>query len=80
MPQAVAVKPTGINAAADKYIPALALPEVAALRAPATLILPTGWFRAKRVIEVWRDAPQQVLLTAIIERGADFERVTFEPA
>jgi hypothetical protein len=80
VPQAVAVKPTGINAQAEKYVPALALPEVAALHAPASLILPNGWFRPKRVIEVWRDAPQQLLLTGIIERGADFERVTYQPA
>jgi hypothetical protein len=80
VPQAVAVKPTGLNAMTDKYIPALSLPEVAALRSAATLVLPVGWFRPKRVIEVWRDAPQQVLLTAIIDRGVDFERVSFEPA
>ena len=80
VPQAVAVKPTGLNAMAEKYIPALALPEVVALRSPASLVLPTGWFRPKRVIEVWRDAPQQVLLTAIVDRGADFERVSFEAA
>jgi hypothetical protein len=79
VPQAVAVKPTGINALSEKYVPALSLPEVPALHAPATLILPNGWFRPKRVVEVWRDAPQQVLLTGIVERGSDFERVTFEP-
>ena len=80
VPQAIAIKPTGINAAAEKYAPALALPEVAALRSPASLLLPIGWFRPKRVIEIWRDAPQQVLLTALIERGVNFERVSFEAA
>ncbi len=78
VPQTIAVKPTGINATAEKYIPALALPEVAALRSPASLILPNGWFRPKRVVEVWREAPQQLLLTGILERGNDFERVTYE--
>ena len=83
VPQAIAVKPTGINALTEKYVPALALPEVPALRSPASLVLPNGWFRQKRVIEVWhdgRDAPQQALLTAILERGFDFERVSFEAA
>jgi hypothetical protein len=80
VPRAIAVKPTGINASAEKYVPALELPEVAALRSPGTLILPNGWFRPKRVVEVWRDAPQQMLLTGILERGADFERVTYQPA
>ena len=78
VPQAVAVKPTGINAAAEKFIPALALPEVTALRSPASLLLPPGWFRAKRVIEVWHEAPQEVMLTTLLERGVDFERVSFE--
>lgn len=83
VPQAIAVKPTGINAQTEKYVAALIQPEVAALRAPASLVLPSGWFRPKRVIDIWhdgRDTPQQALLTAILERGIDFERVSFEAA
>ena len=64
LPRAVAARPTGINAQAEKFAPALYCPALAALATPASLILPPGWYRPKRVLE----------------RGSDFERVAIEPA
>ena len=64
---------------AEKYIPALMLPEVAALRSPASLMLPVGWFKPKRAIDVYLDRPQTMLLTGVLERGSDYERVSFTP-
>ena len=55
-------------------------PALPALDAPASLILPLGWYRPKRVLEVQTDAAELLLLTGVIERGSDFERVTIEPA
>ena len=80
VPRGVAVRSTGLNAVAagEKYIPALALPAVAALHSPATLLLPAGWFRPKRVVEVFSDKPEQLLLTGVIERGSDYERCTYD--
>lgn len=80
LPQAVAVRPTGLNAQAEKFIPALYCPEVAALHSPASLVLPPGWYRPKRVVEVHSEASKSLLLTGIIERGTDFERVSIETA
>lgn len=80
VPQCVAIRSSGLNAMAEKYIPALMLPEVAALRAPASLLLPVGWYKPKRVIEVYLERPQAMLLTGVVERGSDFERVTYAPA
>jgi hypothetical protein len=80
VPRAVAVRPTGINASGEKFIPALALPDVPALRAPATLVLPTGWYRPKRVLEVYGDKLERLLLWSVVERGSDYERCTFAPA
>jgi hypothetical protein len=77
VPQAVAIRATGLNAMSDKFIPALLLPEIAALQSPLSLILPAGWFRPKRVIEVFENHAHQVMLVAVLERGSDFERVTF---
>jgi hypothetical protein len=54
------------------------LPAVAALKAPETLVLPSGWFKPERAIEVYTDSARQVRLASVIDRGADFERVTFE--
>ena len=59
---------------------ALALPAVPALQSPASIVVPMGWYRPKRVIELYSDNSRQVLLSAVLERGSDFERVAFEAA
>ncbi len=80
MPQAVSVRATGLNATTEKYVPALLLPAVPGLQSPESLVLPTGWYRPKRVVELSREGSANVLLLALLERGSDFERVSFEPA
>ena len=80
IPRAVAVRPTGINVQAEKFAPALYCPALAALSSPASLILPPGWYRPKRVLEVYSDSSELLLLSGVIERGSDFERVAIEPA
>ena len=76
VPQCVAVRAAGLNAKAEKYVQALLLPAVPALQSPATLILPVGWYRPKRLIEVFSDKAEQILLTGVVDRGADFERLS----
>lgn len=81
----IAVRLGGLNVHADKFVPALFLPAVPALRSPPTLVLPAGWFRPKRLVEIQGGAGEpglanSVLLTAALERGSDFERCTFEAA
>ena len=53
-----------------------------ALNQPATLLVPTGWFGADRVIEVHDDPASddvwQSRLTQRLERGTDFERCACE--
>lgn len=80
MPKAVAMRPTGLNALKEKFVPALYCPALAALSSPASLILPPGWYRPKRVLEVHSDKSEMLLLSGVIERGCDFERVAIEPA
>lgn len=78
VPRGIAIRATGLNAMADKYVPALMLSAVPALRSPESLVLPAGWFKPKRVIEAWIDESRQLMLNAVLERGSDFERVSFE--
>ena len=73
--QCVAVRATGLNAMAEKYVQGLLLPAVPALQSPATLILPVGWYRPKRMVEVYSDKAEQILLTGVVDRGVDFERL-----
>ena len=79
LPTACAVKPTGLNVQNEKFVPALALAAVPALKAPASVILPAGWFKPKRVIELALESVARVRLIEVIERGLDFERVGYEP-
>ena len=78
LPAATAVRPTGLNVIGAKYVQALSLTSVAALDAPPSLVLPAGWFKPKRVIEVYVDGHVKVRLTEMIDRGSDYERAAYE--
>ena len=80
VPGAVAVRPTGLNVQTEKFVQAMSLGAVAAINQPTTLVLPTGWFKPKRVIELFTDTEHNVRLLEVVERGSDFERVTYERA
>jgi cyclic-di-GMP-binding protein len=78
LPAETAVRATGLNAIDAQYVQALSLTAVPALDAPPTLVLPSGWFKPKRVVEVYVDSAVRVRLAELIERGSDFERVSYE--
>ena len=78
LPAATAVRPVGLNVLDAKYIPVLSLTGAAALKAPPSLVLPSGWFKPKRVVEVFVEGHVKVRLTEMIERGSDYERVAYE--
>jgi hypothetical protein len=80
VPLGVGVRGAGPSAAGEQYVPALMLPAVAALQTPETLVMPSGWFKPQRAVEVYTDSARQLRLASVIDRGADFERVTFEAA
>ena len=77
---ATSVRGTGLNDKSERPICALAVAAVPAVKSPPTLVLPAGWFKPKRVLEVVGDNPHQVRLTEVLERGSDFERVSYEAA
>lgn len=76
-PQPVGVRNTGLNAANEKYQQAFLMPAVESLKAPDTVILPPGTFKAGRVLEVFAESGWKIKLADLIERGADFERCTY---
>lgn len=77
---ATSVRGAGLNENAERPIPALALGAVPAVNSPPTLVLPAGWFKPQRVLQVLGENPCNVRLTELIERGSDFERVAYEAA
>ena len=79
VPRGIAFRPTGVNVTSDKFFPGIAVAAVPALSSPPTLILPAGWYRDKRVIKLYAERLETIMLDALLERGSDYERVSFVP-
>jgi cyclic-di-GMP-binding protein len=77
---ATAVRGVGLNDKNERPVQALSLGAVPAVKSPATLVLPAGWYKPKRVLEVIGEKPFSVRLIELVERGSDFERVAYESA
>lgn len=76
----VSIRATGVNmTVSDKYVPAFLLGAVPALKAPASLVIPRDWFHPNRVVEVLHQNKdkQNVKMGFSVERGIDYERVSF---
>lgn len=73
-----AVRATGLNVKDEQYVPALTLGPVESLKLPPSLILEPGWFKPKRVIELFLEGSVRVRFTELLERGMDFERAAYE--
>lgn len=56
---------------------AFLLPAVAALKENSTLVIPNGWFEPGRIVEMAHEEKQTIRLGQPLERGKDFDRVTF---
>lgn len=79
VPRAVSVRATGLNNYSNRFTQALLLPAMPALQALPSLLLPTTWFKPGRIIEVHLDGHiKRIKLEQVIERGLDFERVSFQ--
>jgi cyclic-di-GMP-binding protein len=79
VPSAIAVRSVGLNVQNESFVPALSLTAVQAVEVPASLLLPPGWFKPKRVLEAYMDSAARLRLAEVLERGLDFERVSYEP-
>jgi hypothetical protein len=77
-PVPVAVREGDLNAGRSPPAPAFLLPAIPALSEPPSVVLPSGWFRRERVLDVLSGDDQRIRLTGLIERGSDFERATFD--
>jgi len=80
IPEAVSISATGVNkTVSDKYVPAFLLPAIAALKIPASLIIPHGWFQPGRVVEITHQnaEKQNAKMSLRVEHGIDYERVGF---
>lgn len=74
-PTPVRVRPANLaNVKGQDYELAFLLPESAMPLAPASLILPAGWFQAGRLLEIAGEPKRVAQLKNLIEHGADYDR------
>lgn len=81
VPTAVAVRSVGAGKSQYDvtFQQAFHLSETPAIKSPATLVLPAGYFQPFRVIEMFDDKLRGYRLLELLHRGADFDQATFEP-
>lgn len=82
VPQPIAMRSCEADKkASGKYVAALILPAVPALKIPASLIVPRDWFQADRVVEIINldGEKEEVQMGFSVEKGLDYERVSFTP-
>lgn len=81
LPQGIGVRQQmpGSN---ERFVRAFQLPAVAAVRAEASIILPSGMYAAGRTLEIHSppdDDVRKVRMNHLLQRGVDFEQISFEP-
>lgn len=64
----------------EPYRAAFLLPAIATLGAAASAVMPAGYFRPGRVLELNGARTARIRLLQLEDRGVDFDRATYEPA
>lgn len=76
-PEPVAVRPADArNRANARWVEGFSLPQMDKLEVPASLVVPSGMAQRGRGIEVWVGQPKESTVYEVLERGADFDRIT----
>ena len=81
IPRVVAVRQAGQKSSRAPYQQGFMLPASAALKTPATLVLPALWYGTGKMIDVHReDKTHPVRLGRLIRRGMNYDLCAFEAA
>jgi hypothetical protein len=73
IPVPVAVRPAGNPA--EPYVQGFFMQPLPRIQEEPYLVLPVGWYGPGRLIEIWTGEARTVKISALLEKGADFERV-----
>lgn len=82
VPQAIVMRSVGTGKApSERPVAALLLPAAPALKIPASMVIPRDWFHPDRVVEIVNldGGKVEVQMGFSVEKGLDFERVSFTP-
>lgn len=78
MPEGIGIRIAG---GVDRYVQAFMLPPVPAIKEAGSLVIPPGMYMTQRLMDVYVDREmRQLRLLNVIERGFDYERISYEPA
>lgn len=78
LPTALAARPVTLNQAdMGPFAPAFQLSAVPEQMEPESLVLPIGWFQPGKRVQLYTSLTETVKLVSLLEKGANFERVTF---
>jgi cyclic-di-GMP-binding protein len=78
-PEPVALRATDVTSAKEPYRPGFLLPAIGALGSPNSVIMPPGYFRGGRVLEVAAGNIGRIRLMQLQDGGVDFDRASYEP-
>lgn len=74
-----AVRTTDSSGTRDSWRQAFLLPELPAIKVPASVVVPAGTFRLDRSVEIMVDQQLKVVkLLRVLDRGLEFERCNFQ--
>lgn len=81
LPEPIAVRRVlGSGQATENFTVGFRMPDVPAMGEEGSLILPSGWYQTGRLVDIFTTTTWRVRLTALVQRGADFDRVNFAMA
>ncbi|PKO87809.1 MAG: hypothetical protein CVU18_09490 [Betaproteobacteria bacterium HGW-Betaproteobacteria-12] len=79
IPLAIGVRHVAASGMHERYVRGFMLPAVAAIDEAASLVLPVGMYQASRTLEVFcGEKCWQVRMMHVVQRGSDFDRVTYQ--
>ena len=77
-PEPVAIRSTDADTAREPYRQAFLLPAVVALNCLASVVLPTGWFKLGRILDIAGGSCRQIRLLQLTGHGSDFDQASYE--
>lgn len=78
LPTAIAARQVTLNQAdMGLFSPAFQLSAAPEQQESVSLILPIGWFQPGKLVQIYTSMAETVKLVSLLEKGTNFERVTF---
>lgn len=80
IPLAIGIRHQSPNGVHERYVRAFMLPAVPAIGEEGSLVLPAGSYQASRTLEIiCGDESWQARMLHVLQRGTDFERISYLP-